>query len=207
MKLRSDSITDGAAIRPEFAFARLGDPVTLSDNRSPHLAWGDVPEGTRSFAIVCVDPDVPSRPDNVNQEGRTVPADLPRVEFTHWLMVDIPPECRELAEGACSDGITPQGKRTPPGPPGSKQGVNDYTGWFSGDPEMGGDYLGYDGPCPPWNDSLVHHYHFHVYALDVPSLELDDRFKLEDVREAMEGHVLDQAELVGLYSLNPAVPA
>jgi Raf kinase inhibitor-like YbhB/YbcL family protein len=83
------------------------------------------------------------------------------------------------------------------------QGVNDFTGWFAGDADMGGEYLGYDGPCPPWNDALVHHYHFRLYALDVPSLALIEGFSVTDLRAAMASHVLDEAELIGTYSLNP----
>lgn len=205
MQLRSDSFHHGQPIPAEFAFGRRADPIALSDNRSPHLAWKNAPEGTRSFVLTCIDPDVPSRGDDVNQPGRSVPADLPRVEFVHWLMANIPAECAELAAGACSDGITPRGKHDPIGPPGSVQGVNDYTGWFAGDAEMGGSYLGYDGPCPPWNDTLVHHYHFVVHALDVAKLPLETGFTLAQLRSAMAAHVLAEAELMGTYSLNPAV--
>ncbi|MDW8478776.1 MAG: YbhB/YbcL family Raf kinase inhibitor-like protein [Xanthomonadales bacterium] len=185
------------------AFGRPGGdaPVAFSDNRNPHLAWTEVPEGTRSFALACIDTDVPSRPDEVNREGVEVPLDLPRVEFTHWLMVDIPAELRELAEGACADGIVKGGKKNPPGPPGSRQGLNDYGKWFAGDPEMGGDWFGYDGPCPPWNDPRPHHYHFRLYALDLPRLELPERFGLAEFRRAIAGHVLAEAVITGVYSL------
>ena len=70
---------------------------------------------------------------------------------------------------------------------------------------MQGDYYGYDGPCPPWNDEIVHHYVFTLYALDVAKLRLDGRFTAADVVRAMAGHVLDQASLTGIYSLNPAL--
>ncbi len=207
MQLRSDSFENGTAIPPEFAFCKPGDPVALSDNLNPHLAWSGAPHDTRSFVLTCIDGDVPSKPDDVNQAGRTVPADLPRVEFVHWLMVDIPAECGELGAGSCSDGVVAHGKRDPVGPPGSKQGINSYTGWFAGDADMRGDYLGYDGPCPPWNDSIAHRYVFSVYALDVPTLGLDGKFTLADVRRAMDGHVLAEAAWTGSYSLNPSVPA
>jgi phosphatidylethanolamine-binding protein (PEBP) family uncharacterized protein len=75
MKVTSNSFAEGSPIPGRFAFA-VYDPAThvkLSNNRNPHLAWTDAPAGTRSFAVVCVDPDVPSRGDDVNQEGRTVP--------------------------------------------------------------------------------------------------------------------------------------
>ena len=207
MQLRSDSFQHGKPIPSEFAFAKPGKPVALSDNRSPHLAWKDAPAGTRSFVLTCIDTDVPSKPDDVNQEGRKVPADLPRVEFAHWLMANIPAECGELSDGSCSDEITPRGKQEPFGPPGSVQGVNDYTGWFAGDADMSGTYLGYDGPCPPWNDTLVHHYHFRIHALDTASLALNPGFTLAELRSAMAGHVLAEASLTGTYSLNPSVPA
>ncbi|OOG60833.1 phospholipid-binding protein [Rhodanobacter sp. B05] len=205
MQLRSDNFENGRPIPPEFAFGRRADPFALSDNHSPHLAWKNAPPATRSFVLTCIDPDVPSRGDDVNQQGRMVPADLPRVEFVHWLMANIPAECGELAAGACSDEVTPRGKREPFGPPGNVQGANDYTGWFAGDADMGGEYLGYDGPCPPWNDTLLHHYHFTLYALDVVSLPLVKGFSREQLRVAMAGHVLAQTELVGTYSLNPSV--
>jgi Raf kinase inhibitor-like YbhB/YbcL family protein len=207
MQLRSDNFQHGQPIPPQLAFARLAQPVALSDNRSPHLAWQGAPAGTQSFVLTCIDTDVPSKPDDVNKEGRSVPADLPRVEFVHWLMANIPPECGELAEGACSDEVTPRGKREPYGPPGSVQGMNNYTDWFAGDVQMEGSYLGYDGPCPPWNDTLVHHYHFRLYALDTPRLPLQQGFSLAELRAAMAGHVLGEALLTGTYSLNRNVPA
>lgn len=205
MQLRSDSFGNGQPIPAEFAFGKPGDPVALSDNRSPHLAWKDAPPATRSFVLTCVDMDVPSKPDDVNQQGRTVPADLPRVPFVHWLMANIPAECGELSAGACSEGVTAHGKRELIGPPGSVQGVNDFTDWFAGDAAMAGEYLGYDGPCPPWNDSLVHHYHFRVYALSTDRLAVVDGFTRAELEVTMNGHVLAEAELVGTYSLNPAV--
>lgn len=208
MLIRSSSFQSMQPIPTEFAFGRPGDagePCVLSANRNPHLAWGDVPDGTRSFVLTCIDPDVPSVGDDVNKDDRRVPHDLPRVEFVHWLMIDIAIEFREFGAGSCSDGIVARGKRDPHGPPGSLQGINDYTGWFAGDADMAGDYCGYDGPCPPWNDERMHHYHFTVHALDVPALGLSGLFTLTDVRAAMHGHVLGAAELVGTYSLNAAL--
>ena len=70
---------------------------------------------------------------------------------------------------------------------------------------MKGEYLGYDGPCPPWNDSIVHRYHFRIYALDVDRLHLADGFTVTELRVAMDGHVLAEAEVMGTYTLNPAL--
>ncbi len=208
MQIRSDSFQNHARIPAEFAFGKPGsdgEPCVWSANRNPHLAWSGAPAGTRSFVLVCIDSDVPGQGDDVNQQGRTVPADLPRVDFAHWLMVDIPPGGNTIKAGACSDGVTPHGKRNPPGPDGSRQGRNDYTGWFASDPDMAGDWMGYDGPCPPWNDALLHRYRFRVYALDVARLDLPQTFGWAELQAALQGHVLDEAEIVGTYSLNPAV--
>jgi Raf kinase inhibitor-like YbhB/YbcL family protein len=198
---------DGQAIPGEFAFAVPDEKnhVALSQNRNPQLAWSDVPEGTESFALVVHDPDVPSKPDDVNQEGREVPADLPRIDFYHWMLLDIPAETREIAAGSQSDGVTPRGKRGPEAPGRMRHGLNSYTQWFLGDEQMEGDYFGYDGPCPPWNDSIVHHYIFTLYALDVEQLEIDGEITGDKVVAALKGHVLADASLTGTYSLNPRV--
>ncbi|MFQ5522902.1 MAG: YbhB/YbcL family Raf kinase inhibitor-like protein [Acidimicrobiia bacterium] len=205
MRLTTTSFEDGGPIPPRYAFAKP-DPathVTLSDNVNPALEWDDVPEGTRSFALLCVDPDVPSVGDDVNQEGREVPADLPRVEFFHWVVVDLPADLRSIAEGEFSDGVVAGGKQVAEGPHGCRQGINDYTKWFGDDPDMGGKYYGYDGPAPPWNDSIIHHYHFILYALGTERTDVKGDFTGQDVREAIDGHVLAEASVVGTYTQNP----
>ena len=207
MQVTSTSFPDGGAIPARLAFCKL-DPAThatLSDNRSPQLSWSGAPAGTKSFAVICHDPDVPSRGDDVNQEGRIVPASLPRVDFFHWVLVDLPASVTSLAEGEFASGVTAKGKPGPAAAHGSRQGINDYTGWFAGDKDMGGQYHGYDGPCPPWNDEIPHHYVFTVYALDVARLPVEGAFTGGEAREAMKGHVLAQAAITGVYSLNPAV--
>jgi hypothetical protein len=209
MKLTSQSFADQQFIPERYAFGKA-DPashIALSDNVNPHLAWSDVPAGTRSFAVICHDPDVPSRPDDVNQEGREVPADLPRVDFFHWVLVDLDANTHSLAEAAWSSGITPRGKGGPMAPHNTRQGINDYTSWFAADRDMNGDYYGYDGPCPPWNDAIMHHYVFTVYALDIDRVPVENGFGGADVLKAIDGHVLGKASLTGLYSLNPRVAA
>ncbi|HMB39037.1 MAG TPA: YbhB/YbcL family Raf kinase inhibitor-like protein [Wenzhouxiangellaceae bacterium] len=206
MRLDSRDITDHQPIAPRFAFGKPDpdDHMALSDNLSPHLVWSEVPERTKSLAVVCVDPDVPSEADDVNTEGKTLPADMPRVDFFHWVMVDVPSDLRELATGKCSDGVTEGGKQNPPGPAGARQGMNNYTQFLQGS-ELEGRYFGYDGPCPPWNDALLHRYRFTVYALDIEKLDLEDEFDGPAALKAMQGHVLDQATITGTYTLNPEV--
>ncbi|THJ36016.1 YbhB/YbcL family Raf kinase inhibitor-like protein [Lampropedia aestuarii] len=208
MKLTSQSIQDGQPIAGEFAFAvpDASNHVALSSNRNPHLAWSDVPAGTQSFVVVCHDPDVPSKGDDVNQEGKTVPADLPRVDFYHWLLLDIPAATTEIQAGSQADGVIARGKSGPAAPHGLRHGINDYTGWFAGDAQMGGQYFGYDGPCPPWNDSIVHRYIFTVYALATPTLQVEGELNGANVKAALaKAQVLGQASITGTYSLNTAL--
>lgn len=96
--------------------------------------------------------------------------DAPSGTFTHWVVFNIKPEEVELGEGET--------------PAGAVQGTNDYG------------ELGYGGPMPP---SGTHHYHFKLYALDSP-LNLEEGATSEDLEEAMEGHVITKAEIIGLYS-------
>ena len=207
MKVTSNSFKDGQPIPGDFAFC-LADPehhVCLGRNLNPHLAWRDAPPDTHSFVIICHDPDVPSKGDDVNQEDRTVPASLPRVDFFHWVLVDLPASLGEISEGEFSSDVTPRGKPGPHAPHDTRQGINDYTGWFDSDNDMRGDYYGYDGPCPPWNDEIVHHYVFTVFALDVGRLDVDGKLTGQQVRAAIQGHILAQASLTGTYTLNPSL--
>ena len=203
LAIESDSVQHGDRVPDDHAFGvpdGEGKAAAEGGNRSPHLRWSGAPEGTQSFALIVHDPDVPADGSDLNQEGKTISEDAERADFAHWLLVDISPETTELPEGAGSSGIVAGGKPTG-GTEHGVTGANGYTDFLADDPEMGGTYGGYDGPFPPWNDERLHHYHFTVYALDVPSLGLEGDFKLDDVRTAMDGHVLDQGELVGEYTL------
>lgn len=204
MRLWSDSWGDGARIPERHAAGRpdAAHTVTFSDNLNPHLAWDGVPPGTRSFALIAHDIDVPTRADDVNQPGREVPADLPRTDFFHWVMVDLPASLRQIAEGEFSRGFVPRGKPGPATLHGARHGLNDYTGWFAGDAQHAGRYFGYDGPFPPFNDARIHRYLFTLYALDIERLPVEGEFTGAQVREALRGHVLAEAVWSGSYTLN-----
>jgi len=205
MRVWSDSFKDGEAIPAPYAFGKYNPEshVELSENQNPHIAWADLPEGTRSLALICHDPDVPSKPDQVNKEGVTVPADLPRVDFYHWVLVDLAADAPAIEVGEFSSGITARGKDGPKGPRGTRQGLNNYTQWFEGDADMAGQYFGYDGPCPPWNDEIVHHYHFTLYALDLDRCPVEGDFTGPGVIRAIQGHVLGKAAFAGTYHIYP----
>ena len=116
MKLWSDSWPNGERI-PADATRAAGstEPSTaLLRQRQPAPRPGaTLPAGTHRWSSICHDFDVPSRGDDVNQAGREIPADLPRVDFFHWLLADMPARDDAIAEGAFSKGFTPRGK---PGP-------------------------------------------------------------------------------------------
>ena len=204
MKLWSDSWTSGDRIPARYAAGRPDGAglATFSDNLNPHLAWSEVPAGTQSLVLICHDFDVPSCGDDVNQPAREVPADLQRVDFFHWVLVDLPPLPTVIAEGQFSRGFTARGKPGPATLNGARHGLNDFTGWFAGNAEMAGQYFGYDGPFPPWNDSLVHHYVFTLYAVSLPRLPLEGVFTGPQVREKLAGRVLGEATFSGTYTLN-----
>ena len=207
MRLKSPGFENNRPLPKIYAFG-APDPVNhvrLTENRNPAFNWYGVPDATRSLVMLCHDPDVPSKPDDVNQEDREVPANLPRVDFYHWVLVDLSAVATGIGEGVYSDGVTARGKEGPQGPNGTRQGLNNYTEWFAGDADMEGRYFGYDGPCPPWNDSIVHHYVFTLYAIDIEKCPLEGVFGGAEVRDAICPHVLAQASLTGLYSLNPKV--
>lgn len=204
MQLVSHSIRNGERIPGTNALGVPGDagPVP-GPNRSPHLAWSGEPPGTASFALLCHDRDAPTSAEDVNRPDRSVPWALPRADFFHWVLVDIPASVHQLEEGQDADGLVAGGK-PPGGTPHGARGLNDYTGWFAGDAAMAGDYAGYDGPWPPFNDERVHHYVFTLHAVDVATLGLPARCTGQQVRDALAGHVLATATIEGTYALNPA---
>jgi len=202
MNISSDSFEHGKRIPTEFA---MGAPDGFGGNRNPQLAWRDAPNATNSFALLCIDTDAPTDASKAGKEGMDIPVDQPRTDFVHWAMIDLASDEREIAAGSCSDGVTKQGKSPQSGPGGTRQGLNDYTEWFTGEAGMQGDYFGYDGPYPPPNDLRLHRYFFRIFALDVATLALPDRFTAADVFHAMHGHVVAEASTYGTYSLHPHV--
>lgn len=203
MQLTSQSIADGKPIPATHAMGIPGsEGPKPGPNRSPHLAWSGAPAGTRSFALLTIDVDAPSKADDVNKPDRSVPYDLPRAEFVHWVLVDIPAGTSELPEGADAEGMHARGKPLGKTAHGVR-GLNDYTSWFAGDDALRGKYAGYDGPWPPFNDERRHRYQFTLYALDVPTLGLSGEFGAKEVKEAIAGHILAQASFTGTYAINP----
>ncbi len=173
-----------------------GSPAKPHDE-SPGLSWSAGPPGTKSYALIAVDPDVVKNLSLMNKPGVTIPVGAPRMNIYHWVLIDIPAAVTSLAPGEDSDHFIPGGKPIGPAKIGVR-GANDYWPFFDKRPgapaAMHGPYGGYDGPCPPANDELVHRYVFKIFALDVPSLNLTGQFFAPAALAAMRGHILAEGE-------------
>jgi Raf kinase inhibitor-like YbhB/YbcL family protein len=101
--------------------------------------------------------------------------DAPMGTWVHWVAWNIPPDVRGLEEGVPKQDSLPNGM---------KQGTTDFRS------------IGYGGPCPP---SGTHRYFFKLYALDT-SLNLPPSTTKKDLERAMQGHLLQQVELMGKYA-------
>jgi Raf kinase inhibitor-like YbhB/YbcL family protein len=101
--------------------------------------------------------------------------DAPSGVFVHWLVYGISPRTTELEEGASRTGKLPQG---------AGQGVNGFN------------EMGYGGPQPP---SGTHRYFFHLYALDTDS-DVTTALSRQELDGLIEGHILEEAQLMGRYS-------
>lgn len=120
------------------------------ENISPPLRFSEVPEDTKSLALIVDDPDAPSG------------------DFVHWVVFNMPAGTAGIGENSSPAGV---------------QGTTDFGG------------TGWGGPCPP---SGSHRYYFKLFALDT-ELDIDSSATKAELETAMTGHILDRAELVGLY--------
>lgn len=185
LTVSSKSVANGKPIPTKFAYCMPDDngKSKNAENISPEISWANAPKNTKSFAIVVVDPDVPAEFDDANKDGKTIAENFPRKNFYHWLQFDIPANITNIGEN--------MGKK-------STSGIsltNDFAGGKNA-PE----FAGYDGPCPPWNDARLHHYHFTIHALDVEKLGVDKNASLSDAVAAIEKHTIAKGKLVGTYS-------
>jgi Raf kinase inhibitor-like YbhB/YbcL family protein len=149
IKLSSGAFDDGGLVPVKY--------TCDGEDISPSLSWSELPDGTRSLALIMDDPDAPAG------------------TWVHWILYDLPPYSVRLDENMA---------RTEDVPGGGSQGNNSWN------------RLGYGGPCPP---SGTHRYIFRLYALD-SALDLGPGAEKADLVQAMEGHVLDRGQLLGLYS-------
>lgn len=202
MKLTSRSFEDMTPMPDECAFglAQPDGTYRWGLNRNPHFSWSGLPAGTKSLAIINDDLDVPVKLDTFNKAGAVVQKDQLRRTLCHWVLIDLSPDIAEIALGAFSEGVTEGGKAGPDAALGARQGLNEYTDWFKSNARMKGNYFGYDGPCPPWNDEKSHRYVFTLYALDLPRLPVEGAFDKDAAQNAMRGHIMGMASITGLFA-------
>ncbi|HEX5314345.1 MAG TPA: YbhB/YbcL family Raf kinase inhibitor-like protein [Gammaproteobacteria bacterium] len=205
MRFTVEGLVDGDWLPDQFAFgvAHASERMRLGPNRNPGVHWSGEPAGTRTLVLLCYDDDVPAEAEDANREDRTIAHSARRTRFYHWILVDLAPGAECIGEGSVSNGVTPRGKKRREGPMGARQGLNDFTDFLRGDPELEGKYYGYDGPCPPWNDERLHRYHFVLHATDLDRCPVEGDFTGSEVEAALAGHVLASARVSGHYSLFP----
>jgi len=204
-----DSLKNGGVVPNQYRFCVPAEPghVAPGPDKSPGMSWSNGPTGTKSYVITLTDIDnLAEQREKQNQEGMTVAASVARRTMFHWVLVDIPANVTSLSEGAESEGRVPHGKPQTPAKVGVR-GLNAFTIFMAANEQMKGQWFGYDGPCPAWNDELAHRNVFTVYALSVSSLNLSGAFDGSAAMAAMEGKVLAKGEVMGLASTNPSVIA
>jgi len=128
------------------------------EDLSPPLQFGGVPSGAKSLVLICDDPDAPVG------------------TWTHWVLFNLPPDTKMVAEKIAAAAKLPNGA------------VHGHNSW-------GGRKIGYGGPCPP---SGTHRYYFKVYALDV-KLDLPSGTTKKHLTKAMKGHIIGEGGLMGTY--------
>lgn len=201
-----DHLHPGGMIAPHYAFCRAapGNRIAPADNVNPSVSWSKGPPGTRSYAVILTDTDSPAaHRDWMNVPGKMLTAAVKRQTFYHWVLVDIPASVTTIATGAVSNARMLHGKPASASSVG-RPGLNTYTVVTAANPAMKGQYFGYDGPCPPWNDALVHPYHFTVYALSVAHLNVPAGFDGPQALAAMKGKILAEGHFLAHYTTNAA---
>lgn len=99
--------------------------------------------------------------------------DAPRGDFTHWILFNIPDDATKIPESTETDRV-------------GEPATNDF------------ENLGYGGPCPPSGND-THRYIFSLYALDIDALALAPSARRKELEAALQGHILGEAQLQGLY--------
>lgn len=209
LKVKVADIKKGGVVPHKYAFCNPAaqNHVAPGADISPPISWSKGPKGTQSYVVMLTDANSPKENrDKMNKEGMTVPATTVRQTFYHWVTVDIPGNVTALKEGNDSTARVPHGKPATPAGVGVR-GLNTFTVVFAANEALKGKYYGYDGPCPPWNDENVHRYTFHVYALNVKSLNMPQDFDGAAAMEAMKGKILAEGKLEAIYTTNPATGA
>ncbi len=219
-KINSAAFNNNGVMPSQFALCKKSsiNGLALSNDISPPISWAEAPQNTKSYVLIVEDQDIPISQD-INLPGTLIPSGVERVTGYHWLLANIPSNVSELPEGIGSTEFVVNGKKTGLTVYGLT-GMNDYTKVFKSqigasliqmlgvsgyEEEEHKTYGGYDGPCPPYNDTLPHHYLFTLYAMNVSHLKLSENglFNAQELLGAMSGHVLAKTSMTINYSDAP----
>lgn len=153
--LSSSSIAEGQPLTLDQVYKGCG-----GKNISPELKWSGAPEGTKSFAITAYDPDAPTGSG-----------------WWHWMVVNVPADVHNLAQGASGTDAMPKGAQ-----------------------ELKTDFgqAGFGGACPP--PGKMHRYEFTVYALDTAHMDVPEGAGNAAVGFAIHAHALAQAKITAVYT-------
>lgn len=171
LQISSSAFDDGGVIPEQYS--------CMGDNLSPPLEWSGVPAAAESLLLFVYDPDA----------GFDLGASV-EPGFVHWVVYNIPPDTEGYPQDVPGGGTLTDG---------ALQGSNDFAQFESEGATFPGGapvkLVGYDGPCPP----SEHRYIFALYALDA-ALDVAAEAPMTEIVGAMEGHIIDQAEWMGLYA-------
>ena len=159
LRLTSPDFNDGDYLDSTHVLSEAYGFGCAGGNLSPALAWADPPDGTRSFTLTMYDPDAPTGSG-----------------FWHWLVCNIPADCRALAAAIGAGGALPAG---------AVETASDF-----GAP-------GYGGPCPPEGDH-PHRYVFSLHALG-GEVQVTPQTPAAQVGFQLHFATLEKATLMGLY--------
>ncbi len=195
-----EGMEQGAAIPEDQALCtptKDGKSDKVKAPLRPTIRWSKLPKDTATVAIFMMDPDVPADFTDAGKEGKKLAKTAKRQDFFHYALVDVPPSASSLPGDVASKE-----------PSYGRELVNDLgLNGYVEPPHA------YGGPCPPWNDERVHHYHFIVLALDRSVSQMPTNMitaKADEKREAkrmFDGlmaskHVLGKGTAIGTYTLN-----
>jgi hypothetical protein len=144
---------------------------------SPPLNWSDAPQGTKSFALAVVDPDVPLEEEWFPFKEMLKVGMLPGDLFIHWIVYDIPASATGLSEGASPGGSLPASAKELK----NSMGTSGYLGM---------------GPPP---GHKAHSYIFTLYGLNTDTLGLSPEASYVDFINAMKGKILATASLTAYF--------
>ena len=163
----------------------------LGEDISPPLEWSNIPQGTKSLALIVDEPE-----DRVTSHNKGFYTSSASGNATHWVLYNIPIASSGLPEAVPTT--------TDVLPDGTKQGLNDFG------------VVGYSGPCPPpslttlgthwynpkgtFSSDPPHDYYFRLYALD-EKVNLSSGATAAELKLVMEGHIIGYGETMGKFQV------